>query len=844
MLLGKRQGRRKRQLPSTGPSGGNQLKLSHHLLCEPISQLNDLRLSCSSDQQFILILEAYYSDLYPEVVCPKLNKLDDSRLHKLTGSQLVNIFKQLYTPGASASPPLLPQAKYLLKLNPTLNYSSGGRPPFCLDDSLKESFQAKCSGRQRCKFSRHLDHQFPPCVNLKPGHVFVRYLCIDDALLIKYCNANAQLASHTSVANRVKRQAAFGPGLGIGGEPSGPRQVDTLDFGFVASPGYPNFYATPRDSSCGWTIEAELNQRITIKLLDASLAPRESSRVISNNELAINSNFPFELANGGEISADPSKRRAASISSQAAALNLGGPEQLTTSASNYNDSAGKLIFKLDEHDYELIKNNLALRLQQVSTQCQGYDQLIIRDPTILIDRRNFIVTEQLANNRALSEFELITKLPIKLFENHLIDFSSSGQNETAVRFFSGNSKKIDYQALLNSLNPLQLVWLYQQNITLCSMNQLESLTSTQLRSKISFTSQYGNVMKLQLISGHMFNPLNRGVLFWYHKHGCPATRRVPPRVKLVFRNETHEMFSCYDGFVFNDTRLNFRVRECSPDDQAWRDAPAYSGNIKVLDRPDTTTANNLDSNNVDDLQNNVEDSSDIDQNPLPGCIYVEELANQLAAESQAKFDRLTSSSNSMSSSYPTSSGLSPMHKAPSSNPAAANEVAVEVVGLTNSPGPGNADEVDLLNQLHNLDQQKASLANSTQFAPTGSGVWQNVLNYLTLQDINSSADSQKNRETHLSIKQQQAGDLRSITSQLLDRRFIIPAFAILFLFVLLNLLIYVIFIVALPKLARALLCSSNSKTSHHHHHQNHYKSSNSKLSHYESDYSVSMGMSL
>lgn len=898
-----------------------QLKLSHHVLCEPISQLSDLRLSCPHESQFIIILEAYYSDLYPEIVCPLGN--EEAKLQQLTGSQLINIFRQLYSDqlspitGAARQQPTNSQQD-LIRFNPTLNY--GSKRPLCLDD-LKQSFQAKCSGRQRCRFSRLTDHQFPQCTNLKPGHVFARYLCVDNALLIKYCNADALLASHTSVLNRVKRsdEAAQAEGsqptddLPVEADPSElPVQVDTLDFGFVASPGYPNFYASPRNSerdlerqsNCAWTIEAEIGQRVTLKLLDTSLAPHVETRAEPETDYTTSSSlFPLyePSENLGAATPSSTERSALATGNLVATVSVtapsasGGQQEQNQQAQNQVRSAGssnvifetasqqqassnattqpisstgRIVFKINEQDYELLRTNLASRLQQVVAQCRGYDQLIVRDsPPVQLPAGPPLSTpsndidgdgddeDQLSSN----EFDLITKLPITLYKNHLIDFNNqtiykqldADDNNLRARSYSTTTsspadsdnkptRRLDYQALLDSLNPLDLVWLYQQNVTLCSSGQLDQLSAPKQKNKISFTST-GNTIQVELVSGHMFNPTNRGVLFWYHKHGCPATLKPPLRSRLIVQNETTEVFACFEGFVFNDTHLSTRVRHCNNQDQSWHDDFEDSRSTKLTG------------------------------GSIPACIYVEDLAavsKAVAAPSsvllqnqdQARFERLMANPQQAT------------NEAHLRLLSSAEEVAVEVVGVSTTTTPQSISSLYEIDKLQNGGQTRSSMqGNVNQFdhfqnppesvgnasAPSSTGsalsaIWYNMLDYMNLSDQSGRNSELRSITTHLPLRDQmlshggQEPSYWQRASSLMDRRLLAPAIVVLFLLVLINVFIYVIFLVALPKFVR-LLCSAGSRGTHsssRRFKQVNGGGSSNKLSHYESDYSVTMGMSL
>lgn len=926
---------------SARAANSRQLKLSHHALCEPISQLEDLRLSCPHPEvQFIVFLEAYYSDLYPELACPKAQSELD--LQKLTGSQLVSIFRQLYSPLSSSSSSLSSSQSQsssssknqnLIKLNPTLGVGGASKTTFCYDD-LKQSFMAKCSGQRQCQFSKSRDHQFPDCVRLKPGHVFARYLCIDDSLLLKYCNADTLLASHSTTLSRVrrsneqqqqhhqiKRRQVF---VGYEPDPSQhDKQVDTLDFGFVATPGYPSFYATSPNAKCGWTIEAELGQRVEIKLLDASMAPRKQRANGDNGPAPMDNSAAAAIADyssfvpSGNPSTDKSRpqlRLTQNARSELIAKPYQQPNQIGLAARKSSEQDGtnvyyeklpdqsrRTVFKIDESDYEQLQTQLKEKLQQVSEQCQGYDHLIVRDSL----PAPYLTDEQSSSSSSLSqqqqqqqetlnsELDLISKLPITLYKNNLIDFSNQSiyhrrqsssasltlalasndllaDQDTTDDSIISSSKRLDYSALLSGLNPLQLAWMYQHNVSLCSLSQQDELSSPQDKSRVSFRSS-GNTIRLDLISGHMFNPLNRGVLFWYHKHGCPATRQAPPRTRLMFQNESTEIYRCFDGFVFADTRQSGRVKYCSELDQRWHDVAGPS-----------------------------QDDSDTH---FPACVFVEELAyppppppppapstpsgpSSEPDGSSAKYDRLVA----------TASSSSPQQQQHNSNRifSAGNDVAVELVGVsTQSPHQQQQQQQNNNNFQPNHHQHlmedvelllasnsRAPNRNQPQYSSaagpesSGGSFLNNLLDWMSStashrQPTGGGSDSNEVRSimTHRPLREERLPGEKEATfwhkaSTLFDRRLLAPAIALLFLFILLNFIIYVIFLVAIPKFARCVcpsLCSSGAAAKnkrkenacngyHQHQHQHHYhdssQASTKPFCHYESDYSVTMGMSL
>lgn len=853
-----------------------QWNLSHNVLCEPISQLNDLRLSCPNESQFIVIIEAYYSDLYPEIVCPKaLNQ--EGKLNKLTGSQLVAIFRQLYSPASVKTSQRFNSAtqnnstasigNIPIQFAPTLGAYSNSNP-FCLDD-LKQSFAAKCSGRQKCRFSRHTDHHFSPCAQLKPGHVFARYLCVDNGLLIKYCNADTLLASHSSVLNRVKRapiqeSSFYEDAQELPVEPSPeekPDQVDTLDFGFVASPGYPMFYATPKSGNepteCGWTIEAEVGQQVTVKLLDASLAPSQfGSRPLDVDSAHLNSDLTVE---------DETARKARQL--LLSSLRLSQPETAASTITSSiaankvsniqfqlpdgNESGRKVVFRIDQTDYDLIRSTIMDKLQQVESRCEGYDKLIVRDVSSDAEDMSVdsITSSDEINNDVLidkkrvhetREMHLVTKLPVTLFKNQLINFA----NRTIFRRSSSPDKRIDYRALLESLNPLELIWFYQQNVSLCSNSQQDQLSSEQEKNRISFTSS-SHKIQVNLASGHIFNPTNRGILFWYHKHGCPATLKAPSRSRIVHQNNTIEIFECFQGFIFNDTRQPQRIRRCSHLDQRWFDL-----DLITLKPISSISANQR----------------------LPACVFAGDL-------------------NSGQESWFTES-----HNQLLKQQQLADEVAVEVVGVEPTSGSLIEPEVviglwndEQANSMDGISSNNQAQASGLYGSPSSNSsveallsIWHSLLGTNGQQPTETGSSGQPSNSvglrsimTHDSLKERklngrdQSESLWARSKALFDRRLLVPAIVVLFLFLIINLVFYVIFLVALPKLIRCVCLRSSPddeypkgstsnnqqnayvnindstlKSNHSSRHSTLRSQHTNKLAYYESDYSVSMGMSL
>jgi len=942
----------KRSEQSSGPTnekerqhndGAGQLQSSHHIVCEPISQLNDLRLSCPKErQQFIVILEAYYTDSYPEHVCPKVYQSDEFKfLQHLTAKKLVRIFQQLYTTTTTTNPTRKSSSTQtsnkpnnidnyqddqndldrekaghqLIRLAPTIQSElQNGKQPFCVDD-LRQSFQAKCSGRDKCKFSKNTDHQFPRCVSLKPGHVFVRYLCVDNRLLLKYCNANTLLASKSSLLNGASKV------------------IQDRTFGFVASPGYPNFYATPkgRFDKCGWTIEAEPGRKITVKLLDTSLAPRKTGPQAGASALnpllqllghdASMLEYPdYSVPN---LEAPPNlldqPQTAESISKftengskpeevllispvsinnqQADSKESGANIQIVSDQIRSGDKRNgnyetrrKVVFKINQHDYELIRLKLSQIMKQNAEQCRDFDHLSLINYDKLTNQiddspatrsgnnqTSVLVERQKQQQEAEKEFDMISKLPIRLYKNNLIDFnnktlfkqmqSSTDEDQQQVDEHGNRTinLSIDYQLLLDSMNPIQVIWLYQQNVSICSSSQVfqqefagQNQEGENIKQSISFTSS-ANRIHLDLISGRTFNPLNRGILFWFHKHGCPMTRKPPKRSRLLFRNETTEIFECFDNFVFSDTRQKVRIRHCSLEEQNW------------FDEEETSNRNG---------------SKTSAQSPgvLPGCVFIEDLLTQSQAAKEqraSKFDRLVLSSDSSLAKYQPASWSDGESHLIAAHTGQQEELAVEIVGLPQQSNGFQSDgrnfnellvsDVDLIQhqhqQQHNQQHKQASDAASRESIGGDSNklvnIWYELVDFIIPKwdpgrhNARLVKSGHSNDDENVVHKQQQ----QSMVAPWSVQRLLIPAFAVITMFVLLNLLIYLVFLVLLPKFARLLW--SNKRNSE----RATFRASQAngtnrlllsrenespkssyyegrKLGHHEAEYSVSLGMSL
>ncbi|CAH0557808.1 unnamed protein product [Brassicogethes aeneus] len=97
----------------------------------------------------------------------------------------------------------------------------------------------RCSGMNHCSFE--LTHDCPDSKNWGPGNLTVKYACISERVITKYCNSVINLPSPNS---------------------SGISQ------GFIHNPGYPLYYS---GKECQWKIKAPPSQKIQLSIIDLSL---------------------------------------------------------------------------------------------------------------------------------------------------------------------------------------------------------------------------------------------------------------------------------------------------------------------------------------------------------------------------------------------------------------------------------------------------------------------------------------------------------------------------------------------------------------------------------------------
>ncbi|XP_018562122.1 signal peptide, CUB and EGF-like domain-containing protein 2 [Anoplophora glabripennis] len=97
----------------------------------------------------------------------------------------------------------------------------------------------RCSGVNHCSFILEEDC---PGSDLGPGTLFVKYACVTEDRIKKYCNSEIVLPSKFTTG---------------------------ISEGFIQNPGYPRFYSGQRE--CRWKITAPSQQRIRLTILDISV---------------------------------------------------------------------------------------------------------------------------------------------------------------------------------------------------------------------------------------------------------------------------------------------------------------------------------------------------------------------------------------------------------------------------------------------------------------------------------------------------------------------------------------------------------------------------------------------
>ncbi|KAK9888599.1 hypothetical protein WA026_000834 [Henosepilachna vigintioctopunctata] len=104
----------------------------------------------------------------------------------------------------------------------------------------RQCLNRRCSGNNYCSFI--LVEDCPGANFWGEGTLYIKYVCIEDDRIIKYCNSDIILPDlrHTGISE-----------------------------GFIRNPGYPRFYGG--QSPCRWRIKAPTEQKIKLTILDISV---------------------------------------------------------------------------------------------------------------------------------------------------------------------------------------------------------------------------------------------------------------------------------------------------------------------------------------------------------------------------------------------------------------------------------------------------------------------------------------------------------------------------------------------------------------------------------------------
>ncbi|XP_001604693.2 uncharacterized protein LOC100121107 isoform X2 [Nasonia vitripennis] len=173
-----------------------------------------VRLTCSSLTSFMFILEAEYQP----------NRTDACVYDKQSWCRYKSIFAMIRN---------LQLRRGFLR----------GSYPGELDENpfeFKSTINRRCAGRHHCRYRVTSDH--PEALFWKPANIRIKYACVPEASVYKYCNADVKVP------------------VGLQG-------------GFLKSPGYPLYYLG--GITCGWTFRSLPGQRIVLTFHDLSIREHE-----------------------------------------------------------------------------------------------------------------------------------------------------------------------------------------------------------------------------------------------------------------------------------------------------------------------------------------------------------------------------------------------------------------------------------------------------------------------------------------------------------------------------------------------------------------------------------------
>ncbi|XP_014467747.1 PREDICTED: uncharacterized protein LOC106740830 [Dinoponera quadriceps] len=174
-----------------------------------------LRLTCRSLKAFIFILEAEYRANHTEF-CVKDSKILENIKMKKDGMRRWKDTRNL-------------KGNYIFD-------EEDGEMDIV---DIRSSLNKRCSGQKHCRYDITIDH--PGANSWIPGGILLKYACIPEAAVRRYCNQEVKVAA--------------GEG------------------GYINTPGYPLYYLG--NITCGWTFITLPGQRIVLTFHDLNiLGPR------------------------------------------------------------------------------------------------------------------------------------------------------------------------------------------------------------------------------------------------------------------------------------------------------------------------------------------------------------------------------------------------------------------------------------------------------------------------------------------------------------------------------------------------------------------------------------------
>ncbi|KAK0171806.1 hypothetical protein PV328_005206 [Microctonus aethiopoides] len=104
---------------------------------------------------------------------------------------------------------------------------------------LRKSFNRRCSGHHHCRVT--IGEHHPGAAKWSPGNVRLKYACIPEIAVPKYCNLEVT--------------------------------INNGETGYIKSPGYPLYY--PGEYSCGWTFQTDPGHKVLLVFHDLSIRSPE-----------------------------------------------------------------------------------------------------------------------------------------------------------------------------------------------------------------------------------------------------------------------------------------------------------------------------------------------------------------------------------------------------------------------------------------------------------------------------------------------------------------------------------------------------------------------------------------